>query len=126
MTRIFNVPDALDSLGIKEWSLSGMPTNEQEFLEYFSKVVSVDQNNHAVFSNDPKTFGVTWDQILAEIQRLQTDYNNNTYQRQRAVEYPKIADQLDLLYHDIKAGNLERGKWISAIDLVKQQFPKPE
>jgi hypothetical protein len=126
MIRIFNVPDALDSLGIKEWSLSGLPTNEQEFLEHFSKVISVDQNNHAVFSNDPTTFGVTWDQIHTEIQRLQTDYDNKTYQRQRSAEYPKIVDQLDLLYHDIKAGKLESGNWIAVIESVKHQFPKPE
>jgi hypothetical protein len=39
--------------------------------------------------------------------------------------YPSIAHQLDLLYHDIKANNLTNGNWITAIETVKQQFPKP-
>ncbi len=36
-----------------------------------------------------------------------------------------LKDQLDMLYHDIKSGNLNNGKWITAIDAVKEKFPKP-
>ena len=31
---------------------------------------------------------------------LQTEYNNNKYQRDRAAEYPSIVDQLDDIYHN--------------------------
>ena len=31
---------------------------------------------------------------------LQTEYDNNKYQRDRAAEYPSIVDQLDKIYHD--------------------------
>jgi hypothetical protein len=124
MTKIFYVTDALDSLGIKEWSLSGLPTNEEEFLTYFSKVVDVDENNHAIFSKDPKDFGINWNEIQLEIQRLQAEYDNKTYQRNRKTEYPSIQEQLDKLYHDIKAGNLESGSWITAIEAVKNKYPK--
>ena len=31
-----------------------------------------------------------------------------------------------MLYHDIKSGNLNNGKWITAIDAVKERHPKPE
>jgi hypothetical protein len=55
------------------------------------------------------------------IDRVYVELN---YAQKRAQEYPTIADQLDLLYHDIKAGNLENGNWIAAIETVKQQFPK--
>ena len=40
--------------------------------------------------------------------------------------YPTYNEQLDMLYHDIKSGNLENGTWIAAIDAVKNEYPKPE
>lgn len=126
MIKTFTVPEALESLGITEWTLSSLPTSEEEFLTHFSKVVDVDKNNHAIFSKDPQTFGVTWNQIQDEIQRLQTEYNNTSYQRSRKSEYPSIQDQLDKLYHDIKTGNLETGSWITSIEEVKIKYPKPE
>ena len=54
------------------------------------------------------------------------DNNGEIVHEKVANGYPSIAHQLDLLYHDIKAGNLETGSWIAAIEAVKQQFPKPE
>ena len=38
--------------------------------------------------------------ILAKQKELQTAYDNNAYQRSRAVAYPSIADQLDDIYHN--------------------------
>ena len=58
--------------------------------------------------------------------QLVADNNGEIVQEKVANGYPSIAHQLDLLYHDIKAGNLESGNWIAAIEAVKQQFPKPE
>ncbi len=40
--------------------------------------------------------------------------------------YPPLREQLDMIYHDIKAGNLENGTWIQAIDDVKNTIKKPE
>ena len=31
-----------------------------------------------------------------------------------------------MLYHDLKAGNLNNGTWMTAIDMVKENHPKPE
>ena len=39
-------------------------------------------------------------EITAEQTRLQTEYDNNAYQRNRAAEYPSIEDQLDYIYHN--------------------------
>jgi len=58
-------------------------------------------------------------EITAEVARLQAEYDNNEYQRQRAQAYPPIADQLDLIYHEgIDA-------WKAQIAAVKQEYPKP-
>jgi phosphoglycolate phosphatase-like HAD superfamily hydrolase len=58
-------------------------------------------------------------EITAEVARLQAEYDNNEYQRQRAQAYPSIADQLDTIYHSgIDA-------WKAQIAAVKQEYPKP-
>ena len=58
-------------------------------------------------------------EISAEVARLQAEYDNNEYQRQRAAAYPSIADQLDTIYHEgIDA-------WKATIAAVKQEYPKP-
>lgn len=57
--------------------------------------------------------------ILAEQARLQAEYDNNAYQRNRAAEYPSIPDQLDDIYHNgIDA-------WKATIKVTKDKYPKP-
>ena len=67
---------------------------------------------------DTKQVQPTEAEITAEVARLQAEYDNNEYQRQRAQAYPSIADQLDLIYHSgIDA-------WKAEIAAVKQTYPK--
>lgn len=61
----------------------------------------------------------TEEELQAEIERLQAEYENNQYQRDRASEYPSIQDQLDTLYHQGYDG------WKASIDEVKNKYPKP-
>lgn len=58
-------------------------------------------------------------EVFSEIPRLQAEYDANEYQRQRAAEYPKIADQLDAIFH----GGLEA--WRAQVQEVKDKYPKP-
>jgi hypothetical protein len=58
-------------------------------------------------------------EVLAEISRLQAEYEAKQYQRDRAKAYPSIVDQLDTLYH----GGYDA--WKATIDAVKNQYPKP-
>jgi hypothetical protein len=44
----------------------------------------------------------------------------------REKEYGDWRDQLNLLYDDIKSGNLENGKWVQFVESVKAKYPKPE
>ena len=56
--------------------------------------------------------------ILAKQKELQTAYDNNEYQRNRAEAYPSIADQLDDIYHNgVDA-------WKATIKAVKDKYPK--
>ena len=68
----------------------------------------------------------TWEEIEAEIIREVGIYNYYLYERNREEQYPHVKDQLDMLYHDLKSGNLNNGTWIAAIDAVKENNPKPE
>ena len=56
--------------------------------------------------------------ILAKQKELQTAYDNNKYQRDRAEAYPSIADQLDDLYHNGIDG------WKTTIKAIKDKYPK--
>lgn len=58
-------------------------------------------------------------ELVAEVARLQAEYEANQYQRDRAAAYPSFADQFDTLYH----GGYDA--WKASIDAVKTQFPKP-
>jgi len=60
------------------------------------------------------------DLITAEIKRLQADYEAKEYQRNRATEYPSIAEQLDLIYHAGVGGDAFQ----AAIKAVKDKHPK--
>jgi len=58
-------------------------------------------------------------EIATEMARLQAEYDNNQYQRDRAVAYPPMADQLDDIFHNGVAG------WKETIQAVKDTYPKP-
>ena len=58
--------------------------------------------------------------ILAKQKELQTAYENNKYQRDRAEAYPSIAEQLDLIYHAGQGGDAFQ----AAIKSVKDKHPK--
>ena len=56
--------------------------------------------------------------IEAKVAELETAYDNNEYQRDRAKEYPSMADQLDDIYHNgIDA-------WKATIKVTKDKYPK--
>ena len=62
-------------------------------------------------------------EIDDEVKRLQADYDSKKYQRDRAVAYPSIQEQLDMQYWDAVNGTK---KWQEAVAKVKTDNPKPE
>ena len=67
---------------------------------------------------DENPTNITNEQILAKQAELQTAYDAKEYQRDRAKEYPSIADQLDDIYHNgIDA-------WKATIKVTKDKYPK--
>ena len=55
--------EALTQLNIKEFTLRGEPTTEDEFLARFKKVTGEDSDGYAIETSDASKFGVTWSQI---------------------------------------------------------------
>ena len=81
--------------------------------------VSGDDINQITWHNG--TTPIPANEILAKQQELITEYNSNQYQRDRAVDYPSLAEQLDMQYWDKINGT---NKWQQAINAVKQKYPK--
>ena len=69
--------------------------------------------------NDPDNPQPTEKEINDKIAELQADHDSKQYQRDRAVAYPSIPDQLDTIFHQgIDA-------WKAEIKSVKDAHPKP-
>ena len=63
--------------------------------------------------------------IETKIAELKTAYDNLEYQRTRAVVYPELKEQLDLLYKDMAADKGDKtGEWFKAVKKVKDDNPK--
>ena len=64
--------------------------------------------------------------ITAEVTRLQAEYDNNQYQRDR--QYAPTGDQLDMLWHSIDAGEFgdtaKQSEFYTANKAVKDANPK--
>ena len=61
-------------------------------------------------------------EITAEITRLQAEYDNAQYARDRAEAYPSLTDQADMAYWDRQNGTTTLDDAIAA---VKDANPKP-
>jgi len=81
--------------------------------------VSIEDNDVTKITwHDDNPTNITNEQILAKQVELQTAYDNAEYQRNRAKEYPSMADQLDDIYHNgIDA-------WKATIKTTKDKYPK--
>ena len=66
------------------------------------------------------TTPISKDKITAKQKELQAKYDALEYQRKRAIDYPPIGDQLDMIYHAGQGGD----EFQKAIKAVKDKHPK--
>jgi len=78
--------------------------------------INADDINQITWLNE--TTPIAKADIEAKMAELQTEYDNNKYQRDRAAEYPSIKDQLDDIYHNGVDG------WKTTIKAVKDKYSK--
>jgi len=56
--------------------------------------------------------------VDAEVKRLQAEYDAQEYARNRALEYPALAEQLDEIFHN------GIDSWKAVIKVTKDKYPK--
>ena len=72
---------------------------------------------------DPDNNIPTKEEVQTKVAELQAEFDAQAYTRNRASEYPSIADQQDMQFHDAIDGTTT---WQDAIQAVKNKYPKPE
>jgi hypothetical protein len=60
----------------------------------------------------------TEEELNIELKRLKDEYDSQQWSRDRATDYPAIADQLDDIFHNGIDG------WKATIQLTKDKYPK--
>jgi len=78
--------------------------------------INADDINQITWHNG--TTPIPTNEILAKQQELIAEYNAKQYQRDRANEYPSMADQLDDIFHNGIDG------WKATIQTIKNKYPK--
>ena len=82
----------------------------------------------AQVNNERREFtDAEYDQAVTDKANSDFDLQENGYKTDRQQEYPAIAEQLDMLFHDMTADKGDKtGDWYEAIEKVKDDNPKPE
>jgi len=80
--------------------------------------ISIKDNDVKQITWHDDTTPIAEKDILAKQKELKADYDAKEYQRNRASEYPSIADQLDDMYHNGIDG------WKETIKAIKDKYPK--
>ena len=69
----------------------------------------------------------TKQEVEDKVAELIIEVQQNAYKKQRAFQYPSINDQLDMLWHAIDNGTLNKtSEFYTAIKAVKDAYPKSE
>lgn len=98
-----NISDALQSIRPEaEWTLTGDSYDGLEWL-------------------DTAQSKPTEAEVLAEVARLESEWDATEYQRKRAAEYPPIANYLDGV---VKGDQTQINKYIADCFAVKAKYPR--
>lgn len=89
----------------------------------YPSVVTIRGDN--AFDGDDNLVTVDESLVTEEITRLENEYDVNEYSRNRATEYPEVKEQLDMLWHAIDSGTLNKtSEFYTALKAVKDKYPK--
>ena len=82
-------------------------------------------NDTVAYDKDGNTVTLDEDKITTEIDKLQTAYDDAAYQRKRIYEYPRVEEQLDMLWHAMDDGTLTKvDAFYDANKAIKDKYPK--
>ena len=124
MATIINALGTLLKGTNRAWRFEGNTdevNSEAGFHAGFEIASGTHPDGSPIFSGNPADFPVTWNQIQAEVIRLQGIEDASTHQSPRKAEYPSVGDQLDALFH----AGLFPADMAAKIQAVKDKYPKP-
>lgn len=113
--------DAINKAGRRDFDVSyseDLVKDEESYIKHTRWGVGLD-HNLTVINGEPED-KPKWEDVKKAMDELEAEYASFEFQRNRKPEYPKIEDQLDLLYHKGVEG------WKEEIQKVKDKYPKPE
>ena len=109
---------------ISDFQYSGDdPTCEEEFNERFVKIIP-NEKGWGVQVNDPSKFGITYQEVMSHYDDIMKEFNAIKQARER--KYPKIEQQLDMIWHTINSNLILRilfgkTKWFTTIKSIKSK-----
>jgi hypothetical protein len=121
---MYNISDALYSLGARNFVLLGEPTNQEEFEQMFKVVVADQTPELPILADGIVSYDIAWEAVLAELSRLEEEYQLKEYQRQRQSEYPPLADLADAMYWQAQGDDSKMTAYLAAVQAVKDKYPK--
>ena len=74
-----------------------------------------------LFRSEKDAFDKDGNKIEIDLAAVELWVDPNAHRIPRAMEYPPLADQLDMIYHD-RINNTDT--WMEAIQAVKNKYPK--
>ena len=83
----------------------------------YSNIVTI-SNELDCWDSEGNTVVIDESKVQKELEKLQSDYDSKKYQRDRALAFDPIPEQLDQIYHDMDG-------WKAKIKSVKDKYPKP-
>ncbi len=94
-----------------------------KWINSFGVGYDTEKDGTIIWDNFKNKIVPTKSEIDAKRIELTTEYDSQEYARSRKAEYPPIADQQDMQFHDAIDGTTT---WQDAIQAVKTKYPKSE
>ena len=93
--------------------------NHQAIYNTHPNVVSINDST-GCFDKDGNPVAITQSLVDDEVARMEAERLATEYQRQRALEYPPVGDQLDALFH----AGVFPSEMAAKLQAVKDKYPK--
>ena len=78
-----------------------------------------------IIVHHPEAIKPTEQECIDGVAKLQSEYDSKQYQRDREDEYPIIGDQLDMLWHALDDGTLDKtSDFYTSLKATKDKYPK--
>jgi phosphoribosylformylglycinamidine (FGAM) synthase-like enzyme len=99
----------------------------EQFRTEATSEIEANKPMYAQVNNERREFtDAEYDQAIEDLAQSKLDTQDNGYARARQEAYPALAEQLDLLYHDMTSDKGDKtGEWYKAVKKVKTDNPKP-